>query len=101
MPSSRVNKTTKILKDAKLSAIQFGTLGLILVTIAACTLIGHQAFYLVQDANLTRIFLEVTSAIGSALSMFRLNGMVAAALIPGLIVSGLSIGGIYVWNRRA
>lgn len=91
----------KILNNAKQSAIQFGTLGLILVTIAICTLIGQQAFGLVQDANLTRIFMDVTSAIGSVLSMFRLNGAVAAALIPGLIVSGMSLGGIYFWNRRA
>ena len=92
---------TKILNDAKQSAIQFGTLGLILVTIAACTLIGYQAFDLLQGVNLTRTFSEVTSAIGSALSIFRMNDMVAAALIPGLIVSGLSLAGIYVWNRRA
>ena len=92
---------TKILSQTKLSAARLGTLGLIVVTIAACTLIGQQAFGLVQDANLTRVFMDVTSAIGSAASMIRMNGMVAAALIPGLIVAGLSIVGIYVWNRRA
>ena len=92
---------TKILSNAKQGAIQFAILGLILVTIAACTLIGYQAFDMVQHANLTRIVYDVTSAIGSAASMIRMNGMVAAALIPGLIVSGLSIAGIYVWNRRA
>ncbi len=92
---------TKILSQTKLSAARLGTLGLIVVTIAACTLIGYQAFDLLQGANLTRTFSEVTSAVGSALSIFRMNGMVAAALIPGLIVAGLSIVGIYVWNRRA
>ncbi len=92
---------TKILNNAKQSAIQFGTLGLILVTIAACTLIGYQAFDLLQDVNLTRTFSEVTSAIGSVLSMFRMNGAVAAALIPGLIVSGLRIAGIVFLGRRA
>lgn len=92
---------TKILNNAKQSAIQFGTLGLILVTIAACTLIGYQAFDLLQDVNITRTFSEVTSAIGAALSIFRINGAVAAALIPGLIVAGLSLGGIYVLGRRA
>lgn len=92
---------TKILSNAKQSAIQFGMLGLILVTVAACTLIGYQAFDLLQEANLTRTFSEVTSAIGSALSIFRMNGAVAAALIPGLIVSGLSIAGIVFLGRRA
>ena len=92
---------TIILSQTKQSAIQFGTLGLILVTIAACTLIGYQAFDLLQHANLTGVIHDVTSAIGSTLSMFRTNGAVAAALIPGLIVSGLSIAGIYFVGRRA
>ena len=92
---------TKTLSNAKRNAIQFAILGLILVTIAACTLIGYQAFYLVQDANLTRIVIDASSAIGSALSIFRMDATIAAMLIPGLIVSGLSIGGVYVIGRRA
>ena len=34
-------------------------------------------------------------------SVFSLSGTGAMILVPGLIVSGMTLGGMYLWGRRA
>ncbi|MDP6876294.1 MAG: hypothetical protein QF521_22460, partial [Alphaproteobacteria bacterium] len=63
--------------------------------------IGHQIFTLTQDTNLHGGVNGALSTMASLGNALNLSGTAAMVLVPGLIVSGLTLGGMYLWGRRA
>jgi hypothetical protein len=92
---------SKTIADLKETGTRLALHGAVLLGVAACTLIGHQIFTLTQDTSLHGGVNGVLSGMGSLAAALDLNGTAAMVLVPGLIVSGMTLGGMYLWGRRA
>ncbi len=93
--------SSKTIADLKGTGTRLALHGAVLLGVAACTLIGHQLFTLTQDTSLHGGVNGALSVMGSIASALSLSGTGAMILVPGLMVSGLTLGGMYLWGRRA
>jgi hypothetical protein len=93
--------SSKTIADLKETGTRLALHGAVLLAVAACTLIGHQIFTLTQDSSLHGGVNGALSTLGAMTSMFNMSGTAAMFLVPGLIVSGMTLGGMYLWGRRA
>lgn len=92
---------SKTIADLKETGTRLALHGAVLLAVAACTLIGHQIFTLTQDTSLHGGVNGALSTMSALASVFSLSGTGAMILVPGLIVSGMTLGGMYLWGRRA
>lgn len=92
---------TKTRQDLGQVAIRLAAQAIGLTIIAACTATGYLIYDLTSESGgnlgMGGIFAGLGDAVGELLGP---DPRVALVILPGLIVGGLSLAGIYFWNKR-
>jgi hypothetical protein len=94
--------STKLRTDVQRLGSRLGLQALAFTTIAASTLLGYTLHAALEQTRLDRVLADGVSSTALALNaFFTMDGTIAMILVPGLIVAGLALGGMYVHGRRS
>jgi len=66
-----------------------------------CTLLGYKVHEVATRTDVDSWIGALVTAISSSVSaFFRMDPILSMLLVPALMVGGLALGGLYLWNSQ-